>query len=92
MMYEKACLFDPDLKLKILSTHSPKDIKALGRAVKNFNEGTEVNTRLYCFRKVEEKPTADCLQAQLGEVQPKPPTVRKVTANRKENFGGSKSC
>jgi len=39
MMYYKAMLFDDtDIAKKILETNSPKDIKALGRKVKNFDE------------------------------------------------------
>jgi ribA/ribD-fused uncharacterized protein len=38
MMYEKALLFDPEMKDEILASRSPQEIKALGRAIKNFQE------------------------------------------------------
>ena len=41
MMYRKAMLFkDAEVASKILLTNNPKEIKALGRKVKNFNEET----------------------------------------------------
>ena len=40
MMYHKAKMFkDNEIAKKIMSTTSPKEQKALGRKVKNFNEG-----------------------------------------------------
>lgn len=39
MMYKKAQLFgDEDVMKRILKTTTPREIKALGRQVKNFNE------------------------------------------------------
>lgn len=39
MMYQKAILFnDHDVAAKILKSDNPKDIKTLGREIKNFNQ------------------------------------------------------
>ena len=41
MMAEKARLFgDKEMERKIMATNSPRDAKAFGRKVKNFNAGT----------------------------------------------------
>ena len=46
MMYQKAMLFsDPETAESILKTTSPKDQKALGRLVKNFDEETWLANR-----------------------------------------------
>ncbi len=37
MMYHKALLFDKNMCDEILKTHNPKDVKVLGRKIKNFN-------------------------------------------------------
>lgn len=38
MMYEKACLFDPSAVDAILDAEHPRDVKKLGRAIKNYND------------------------------------------------------
>jgi ribA/ribD-fused uncharacterized protein len=46
MMYQKALLFnDPEVGAEVLTTTSPKTVKALGRKVRNFDEGVWVANR-----------------------------------------------
>lgn len=46
MMYQKALLFgDPETGAKILAAASPRKVKALGRAVSNFDEAVWVASR-----------------------------------------------
>lgn len=46
MMYHKAILFkDPTVALTILKAHHPREVKNLGRKVKNFNQDTWVKHR-----------------------------------------------
>lgn len=45
-MYHKAILFkDPTVALTILKAHHPREVKNLGRKVKNFNQDTWVKHR-----------------------------------------------
>lgn len=45
MMYCKARLFEPEMCEHILNAKSPKEVKALGRKIRNFNEQVWCNIR-----------------------------------------------